>query len=339
VHDDLLLKLGKHEALPVLFVLGAPGAGKSTLVLRVVARLIQQGLAIGAAPKLNLDSIEEDEIEPFLQELARLEQGSLPIILLLDDPFFADSGWDRLLKRLASRSSRIAVLGASPEFLFREFGYTLAAGRQIDLQTVYLPRPGKKERQDLARLHGREIYSFDDREEEFLVLAMEASSAVTFDTIINRIWLTLNGGRPFDPAIRPEDLPWLVRAYLIVCHFGQCYLRCSEVLVEAVLNQTGREKPPNGFSYELRRLVNEQGWSIFNVTEVTDWQRFLGNQIGAAHARIASEAWRLRPVPALDIDEWILAASIEAQPAANEIARIALRLEQRHKSERQKPCK
>lgn len=190
VCDELLGKLGAGEALPMLFVLGAPGAGKSTLVLRVATRLVQEGLAVVAAPKLNLDSIEEDEVEPFTQALARLEEGTLPVLLVLDDPFFAESGWVDLLRRLGKKSRRVAVLGASPEYLYKEFG--LASGRQIDCQTFFLDRPREIERKALAQLHGRDPKAFAERDEDFLVLAMEASAGVAFDTIIDRIWITLN---------------------------------------------------------------------------------------------------------------------------------------------------
>jgi len=328
VGKELLKGLGAEQPLPVLLVLGAPGAGKSTLVLRVAARLVKDGLAVVAAPKLNLDRIEEDEVEPYLRALARLEDGPLPVLLVLDDPLFADSGWDVLLRRLAKRSRRVAVLGASPEFLFREFGYTLTAGRQIAFASVVLPRPLQTERRILAQLHGRDAESFEEREEEFLVLAMEASAGISFDTIIDRIWNTLNHGHPIDPRRRPADLPWPVRAYLLACCFHRLYLRCSEVLMRAVLSHTGEDQPPDGFAYDLQRLDNEQGWSIFSIERLTDWQRFLGSQIGTAHARIASEAWRRRPVPAFDISDWVLACSVDAQPAASEIGRLAVRLEQ-----------
>jgi hypothetical protein len=224
VRTSLLGSLGTGEPLPMLFVLGAPGAGKSTLVLRAATRVVQEGLAVIAAPKLNLDRIDTDEYAPFLQALARLEEGALPVLLVLDDPFFADSGWGDLLRRLAKKSRRVAVLGASPEYLFSEFGYPLKTAGQILCRTFSLPRPPQKERRALAELHGRDPGSFDRREEDFLVLAMEASAGVSFETIIDRIWSTLNDGNPFDPKQHPSDFPWPVRAYLIACCFQRFYM-------------------------------------------------------------------------------------------------------------------
>ncbi len=328
IRDELLGRLGEGEVLPMLFVLGAPGAGKSTLVRRVAARLVLQGLAVVAAPKLNLDSIEPDEFEPFFQSLARLEEGSLPVLLVLDDPFFADSGWVDLLRRLAKKSQRIAVLGASPEYLFREFGYPLTTGRQIDCRTLTLPRPQRMERRSLAELHGRDPDRFEEREEDFLVLAMEASAGVSFEKIIDRVWMTLNSGRPIEPRLRPEDLPWTVRAYLVACYFHRFYVACPEVLMQAALSQPGRDQPPGEFAYELRRLVDEQGWSIFRIAEPRSGERFLGVRIGAAHARVAAEAWRRRPVPAFDVGEWVLQSSLDARAAAVEIGTLAVKLEE-----------
>ena len=326
IRDELLAKIGMGEALPMLFVLGAPGAGKSTLVLRAAARLVQEGLVVVAAPKLNLDSIEEDEVEPFLQGLTRLEEGSLPVLLMLDDPFFAESGWVNLLRRLGKRSRRAAVLGASPEYLYREFGYTLTAGRQVDCQTLLLPRPLKMERRALAQLHGRDPEAFAERDEDFLVLVMEASAGVSFDTIIDRIWITLNRGRPIDPDLYPEDLPWTVRAYLVACYFHRFYLWCPEVLMRAILSHSGRDQPPDRIEYELRRLFDEHGWSIFGLVEPEAGRQFLGARIGTAHARVAVEAWRRRPVPAFDVGEWVTRASLFAQAAARDLGKLAAQL-------------
>jgi hypothetical protein len=326
VRDELLGKIGVGEALPMLFVLGAPGAGKSTLVLRVAARLVQEGIVVVAAPKLNLDSIEEDEVEPFLQGLAHLEEGSLPVLLVLDDPFFAESGWVDLLRRLGKKSRRVAVLGASPEYLYREFGYALTTGRQVDCRTLLLPRPLKIERRALAELHGRDPEEFAERDEDFLVLVMEASAGVSFDTIIDRIWITLNHGLPIDPGLHPEDLPWAVRAYLVACYFHRFYLRCPELLMRAILSHAGRDQPVDRIQYELQRLFDEHGWAIFGLEEPESGQRFLGMRIGASHARVAVEAWRRRPIPAFDVGEWVLQASLHAQAGAMEIGSLAVRL-------------
>ena len=90
---ELIENIGADKPLPALFVIGGPGAGKTTLVRRVAARIVQQRRAVVAAPKLNLDSIEQDEVASFIDALHRVAAGDLPVLLVLDDPFFARSGW------------------------------------------------------------------------------------------------------------------------------------------------------------------------------------------------------------------------------------------------------
>lgn len=329
---DLLASAAEGEPLPALFVLGAPGAGKTTLARRVAARAVQAGLAVVAAPKLNLDRLDEEDVEPFLRALARLEVGSLPLLLVLDDPLFAESGWDVLLRRLARRSRRVAVLAATPDYLFHQHRHTL--GRQLDLQTFPLPRPPREEREALAVLHGRDPGLFADRDDDFLVLAMEASAGASFGSIVDRIWITLNGGVPVSPGTRPEDLPWPARAYLTVCYWHRFGMTCPEVVLRAVLDLAGRDRPAGpagpaaGFDYELRRLVSEHGWAVFGMAEpVKRHLAFLGLQIGAAHRRIAAEAWQRRPVPAFDAGDWLVRSSVEAQPAAVDLGFLACRVE------------
>ncbi|HLX08758.1 MAG TPA: hypothetical protein VKY89_12945 [Thermoanaerobaculia bacterium] len=322
IRDELLEQVGAEAALPMLLMLGAPGAGKTTLLLRVAARLVQEAQVVVAAPKLNLDQIEDLELEMFLQGIGRLEEGGLPVVLILDDPFFADSRWPSLLRRMATTSSRVVVLAASPEYLFQEFG-SQVQGRQIDLTIFLLPRPMRAERAKLAVLYGRDPDLFARRDEDFLVLAMEASAGVSFGSIVERIWSTLNHGLSIDPKLRPEELPWTVRAYLAICYFNRFNLKCRDFLLKAILNLSERERPPDGFEYDLQRLLDKHGWSIFKATE-------LGENLcwyGAAHPLIAVEAWRLRPVPSFDVADWIVRASLDTPGAEPDIGMLAALVE------------
>lgn len=319
--------LGTGEPLPALFVLGAPGAGKTTLTRRVAALVVQEGLAVAAAPKVNLDRIEPEAMEPFLDALSHLEEGPLPVLLVLDDPFFADSGWMDLLRRLAATSRRIAVLGATPDYLFQEHGHALETGRQIQCQTFQLPKPEQREREELARLHHRDPESLSRRDDDFLVLAMEASAGESFGEIIRRLWITLHNGLSIPPRTRPEDLPWTVRAYLLACYCHRVGLSCSERLMRAVLDHSGRDRPPGGARQEIAWLKNEQGWRVFSVSAPeAGYLSFLGDRIATAHPLVAAEAWRRRPAKAFDVGEWILEALPDAQAAAMDLGALAVRL-------------
>ncbi|HYG65106.1 MAG TPA: hypothetical protein VEL74_21165, partial [Thermoanaerobaculia bacterium] len=323
---ELLESAGDDEVLPALFVLGAPGAGKTTLVRRVAARAVQEGLAVVAAPKLNLERIDDGDVSTLLRSLARLEEGTLPVLLVLDDPLFAESGWDDLLRRLAPRSRRLAVLATSPDYLFHEHRHQL--GRQVDVRIFPLDRPRRPEREALALLHGRDPGLFQDREDDFLVLAMEASAGASFKSLVDRLWMTLNHGRPIDPRTRPDELAWLVRAYLVVCYWHRFGMTCPEVVLGAILDHSHRDPLAPSCRYELQRLVSEQGWEVFTVTEPARHLAFLGAGIGASHPRIAAEAWHRRPVPAFDVGEWVARASLAAQPAGVDLGILACRVDE-----------
>lgn len=326
VERHLLGGLGEGRKLPALFVLGAPGAGKSTLVRRVAARIVQEGRAVVAAPKLNLARIDKDEFEPFLAELEALAAGSLPVLLVLDDPFFDGSGWVPLLARIAKSSSTIAVLGASPDYLYEKFGHELG-GKQIDCRTFEVAGTTAREKAELCAMHGCDPAAFGDDREDFLVLTMEAAAGHSFEQIVDRIWMTLNDGEPIRPHARPEDLPWPVRAYLIACLFHRMDLACPAVLMRAALLRSGRDRPAG--DYEIGLLTTAQVWKIFRVFEPeAGYLEHLGERIATAHKRIAIEAWRQRPLPAWNPADWLAPASLDpdAECAVMQVGELAAKL-------------
>jgi hypothetical protein len=90
--------------------------------------------------------------------------------------------------------------------------------------------------------------------------------------------------------------------------------------------RSGGDQPRDGFEFELKHLVTSQGWAIFSLEEPKRGARFLGLTIGAAHPRVATEAWRRRPALVFDVGEWILDASLEAPAAARHVGALAARI-------------
>jgi hypothetical protein len=92
VVQDLVkpLERGADNRLHALFVIGPPGAGKSTLVRRVLARLVDQGRVVVADVSTGLPL---DEADTYRQRIAELALPGRPVILLLDDPLYAESPW------------------------------------------------------------------------------------------------------------------------------------------------------------------------------------------------------------------------------------------------------
>jgi hypothetical protein len=316
------LSRGTEERLHMLFVLGAPGAGKSTLVRRVAALLVEEGAVTVADFGVNLGALDDDEIKTIVTDLASLATRERPVMLVLDDPFFAESGWDKLLARLARARLPVGVIGASPDYLYERFGASIRHD-PFATEVMSLAKPSGLERAALSRLHGREVRASDE-EADFLVVAMEAAAGEPFRTIVARIWTTLNDGKPIDPFVEPATLPWPVRAYLITCYFHRAYERCPEELLREALEQVGTAAPLK-YEYRLTQLTFRDGWRIFSVQEpVKGLERTAGRTIGAGHHRIASEAWVLRPTPSFDVGEWIIPASIRSsQPfVVGRLARV-----------------
>jgi len=328
VEQELLepLRRGTDNRLGVLILIGAPGAGKSTLVKRVAAQLIKEGKVLGVDLGVNQGPISPDEVPQYLDSLDYLAQPDRPLLVLMDDPFFANSGWAEFLQLLARPNHQnIAVFGASPTFLYKSYGYTIR-GKQIRDEVLELTRPSRSERGELAELYGRDRSEFSRRDEDFLVLAMEAAFGQTFKDIIERIWTTLNGGRSIDPNLAPTQLAWQIRAFLIVCYLHRNYVLCpTELLREAL--RVRDDNLSDDFVYELSSLEISGGWHIFlfheDVSGDPPDSRAL---VGAMHARVAREAWKYRPAKGFDVGEWIIPSSTRVASAIREIAQLTLAL-------------
>jgi len=301
------LSRGTDERLHMLFLLGAPGAGKSTLVRRIAALLVEEGAVTAADFGLNLGALDQEEINIIVADLKGLATPERPVLLVLDDPFFAESGWDKLLGRLARARVPVGVIGASPNFLYDAFAASVGVD-PFHTEVMTMAKPSGVERAALSDLHRRTLRSSDE-EEDFLVLAMEAAAGEPFSTIVARIWMTLNDGHVIDPRAEPESLPWAVRAYLVTCYLHRAYERCPESLLREALMQGGAAVSAN-YGRRLGELTSRDGWRIFSVQEpVKGLRRIDGRTIGAGHQRIASEAWKLRPMPAFNVAEWVIPAS------------------------------
>ncbi|HVE71024.1 MAG TPA: ATP-binding protein [Thermoanaerobaculia bacterium] len=322
VRSDILKPVarGTDERLHMLFLLGAPGAGKSTLVRRTAALLVEEGAVTAADFGLNLGELDHEEIKTIVADLKELATAERPVLLVLDDPFFAESGWNRLLGRLARARVPAGVIGATPDFLYDAFGASVRVD-PFRTHIITMAKPSVVERAALSALHGRELPPSDE-EEDFLVLAMEAAAGEPFSAIVARIWRTLNDGQPIDSRVEPETLPWAVRAYLVTCYFHRVYERCPEALLAEALAQSGTAVPAN-YDRRLRELTSRDGWRIFSVQEpVKGMGHRDGRTIGAGHQRIAREAWKLRPTPAFDVAEWVIPASIRSI-RASAVGRLA----------------
>lgn len=294
-------------------VVGAPGAGKSTLVRRVAAILTLQGACTVADPGAHLDPTDDREIEAIAAAIARLARAGRPVLLLLDDPFFADSSWPELLRRLRGVGPTV-VLAATPSFLYDQYAHTLP--NAVHVQTRELGPPSPRERRLLAELHGRVFEERPGQDDELIVVAMEAAAGQPFDQIIGGIWRTLNDGRPIDPSTPPGALPWLVRVFLLVCFFHRHYVVPRERLLRAALRQGDPTPVAEGeIAHALGRLVSSQGWHLFRVIPPQHVAVWAGPSVATIHPRVARAAWDLRPVPGFDVGGWLVPV-IVTEPAA-----------------------
>ncbi|WP_444950998.1 hypothetical protein [Micromonospora ureilytica] len=319
------LMRGSDQRLPALFVLGAPGAGKTTIVRRVAARLVEQGRVLVADLGVNQGRVAPDELGSYLESLKRLSEAGRPVLAIMDDPFFAESGWDLFLERLSRPGfHNIAVLGATPAFLFDTYG-SRVAGKQVDLRTFQVRSPSARERDDLARAFDHTSNAREHTVEEFLVLAMEAAAGQSFVEIIKRIWTTLNEGAAISNRTRPGELSWPVRALMIAAFFDRFDLNCPEPLMRAALAQAappGSSDDSHGdYIDELGELMLAEGWHIFRVDQGKDGE---SQGIATLHPRVAQVAWEHRPRRDFDVSGWIISASVRAPASAPQIAQFIL---------------
>jgi hypothetical protein len=307
-----------RDGIPALFVVGAPGTGKSTLVRRVAAILALEGCCTVADPGAYLDPIDKDESDAIVHAIDALAASGRPVLLVLDDPLFANSSWPALLRRLRDVGPTV-VLGATPSLLYDQFAHQLP--QAIVGNTYEMGPPSERERRQLASHHGRAFDERSDAEEELIVLAMEASAGQPFHRIIDGIWRTLNGGEAIDPRTPPHALPWLVRVFLVVCFYHRYYVAPRERLLREALDAEGSPRADE-LAHTLGRLVSTQGWNIFRVAQADARVAWAGPAISTIHARVARAAWQRRPAPGFDVTEWILPATVTKPGGAWETGQL-----------------
>ena len=315
------LRRGSDRRLQTLFVTGAPGCGKSTLVRHAVATIVDREDVIVADLGVNHGRLIADDLEAYLKGLTQLTANGKPVLLLMDDPFFANSGWDLLLETLARPNySGIAVLGASPTYLYETYGRPLS-GHQIVLSNFVLGATTNNERLSLAEMYGvRSDPAIDraiGRHEDLLVFAMETASGSSFTEIIERIWSTLNDGRAIGPTSAMADVEWPVMAFLLTTYLHRHYVMCPESLLRAYLVDLARNTWKD-FIDELANLTISEGWHIFRVSP-QDSGSSPAAMIGTMHARVAERAWQVRPFKAIDQVGLLARASAQAPQCAPQL--------------------
>jgi energy-coupling factor transporter ATP-binding protein EcfA2 len=315
------LHRGSDRRLPALFVTGAPGCGKSTLVRHVAAALVDFGEAVVADLGVNHGGLWMGDVASYAQGLADLSQSGMPVLLLMDDPFFADSGWDLLLERLGRPNySNIAALGASPTYLYD--AYAPRTSGQVVLNKFDLGSTTQHERVTFAQMYGIEGEAVQNSDEDLLVFAMETVARTSFDEIINRIWSTLNDGIRITRRSQAEDVQWPVMAFLLTSYLHRYYVMCPEPLLRGALLRLSQNTQTNYVS-ELSELTLSEGWHIFRIFRQASSARPI-SLIGTMHPRVAECAWQARPVRTIDPADWLASASIDVPDCVPQLADFIL---------------
>lgn len=317
LREALTGSLRREGGLRFLPVLGAPGAGKSTLALRVAAKLVLEGYCVAVDLRHPLD--REEDSTALVDALRTLGEGAQPVLLVLDDPLDIDSGWPRLLQTLARHRGAMVALAATPAFLYDRHQNELRPPVQ-KLDPLALPPPDRDERRSLATLYPEaDAQWILDSEEELLVLAMQAAADENFDAIIEGLWRTLADGRPIPSDALGASLPWPVAAFGLVCWFHRAYVPCPLLLLQAFLAQ----RPDVGADAgeRLRTMTLKQGWRIF---QLQDWQgdrryAYQGGSVTTMHARVAQRAWELRPASGWDLGRSVAACSATCPVIARQL--------------------
>ena len=301
--------------LPALFVAGAPGDGKTTIARRVAARLVDAGEILIADTGVGLQE-PPGEPDEYVLAIERLQSFGRPVVLLLDDPLYAESPWLNVLKKLNRPGLQVGVLAASPQFLLDEHKPQM---RQCDVSTFEIARTSQTERESLATIYERPMTS--GTEEDFLVVAMEMAADVSFREIIDRLWLTLADGRDLSSARSLSELPWQTRAYLFVCFFSRAYEACPEPLLLKLLDTTGGVPGVSDVHIELERMKHFACWRIFQIGQRTvAVKRSQGVPITATHTVLARQAWEQRPLAWCDVGDTIIRASVSVPTASRDVS-------------------
>ena len=320
------IQRGTDQRLPVKFVIGPPGSGKSTIVRRVVAKLVQEGHVVAADAGVYVDNPSDPG--RFCDKLNELARQGKPMLLVLDDPLSADSNWPDVLRKLANPGGRIAVLAASPTFLYDLFNGQLRG--RVSKSEFHIAPPSDDEQRELDRFYGYPSSKPAQAGDDFLALAMQRAAGDSFDGIINRLWETLNNGQPILRQTKFEEYPWTVRAFLVTCFFHRTYDPCPEPILRAVLECSGGIASGRSVTDALQELKYQGGWAIFRIKtpQVPSSFSYVGNQVSAAHHRIAERAWQLRPAPWRNLSHLIVQATLEVPEGLCAVANAATALSQ-----------
>ena len=301
--------------LPLLVVTGAPGAGKTTVVRRVASDLVMRGDCVVADFGINRRAPRGSELDEIIDDIQYLQEAHGTVLLVLDDPFTDEGGFIPLFEELSSaRISNISAIAASPTLLYDRNAWKLDYG--VAFENFVLGKPSVNERRAIAAIYGREPDVYAKRKDDLLVLTLEAASGEAVQDIVLRTWRTLNGGSGIDPNAPPRRLPWLVRAYMIVCSLSAFGQVCREDVLRVALDTSGDDfEVSSDLTFALDSLVAREGWHIFVVSK---GRKVGDNYISASHGTVARLALSLRPALAFDPVQWLFSADVLKQPGAAE---------------------
>ena len=323
VREQLLAPLRRGTgSLQSLYVTGPPGAGKSTLVRRVVAQLIEAGEVVVADAGHNLASIVPGGVELYIQHVTKLALQGRPVLLVLDDPLSVESEWIELLQHLKQPGLQLAVISATPDFLFHNHKHEL---RGLRVYTFPVNPPSAAEKRTIARLYGNARNESETMPDDFLVMVADAAEDKAFPEIMQRLWEKLNGGQGIRGDLSFKDLPWPVRAFWFVCALHRTYTPCPLLFLQVALAQSGGT---GGLDVptSLAKLKAQGGWGVFRVFQRGGFYfRAAGELVSTAHQMIASAAWENRPGKWLDEEAncALAAATILAPASVFLVARAA----------------
>ena len=323
VRERLIAPLRRGTgSLSALFVTGPPGAGKSTLVRRVAAQLIEVGEVVVADAGHNLAKFVPGGVEPYIQQLTKLALQGRPVLLVLDDPLSAESEWIELLQRLKKPGLQLAVITPTPDFLFHSHQHEL---RGVQVYAFPVNPPSAAEKRALACLYGHALNESKNLPDDFLVTVAEAAEGKLFPEIMQRLWETLNGGQGISRDACFKDLPWHVRAFWFVSALHRTYTPCPLPILQAALAQSGGTGGLDVVT-SLAKLKAQGGWSIFRILQPANVLfRAAGELVSTAHQKIASVAWEKRPGSWLDkeVIRLLAEATLRAQASAVYVASAA----------------
>ncbi|MFI9574598.1 hypothetical protein ACIG5D_24470, partial [Microbispora rosea] len=321
------LQYGSDSGIRGLFVVGAPGDGKSTLVRRAVSVLVTSGRALAVDFGLNQGSVNEQNITHYAQYIDHLSRTGKPVLLVMDDPFYSGSGWGKFLEEVGQPAySNIAIIGASPTYLYDTYA-TAITGKRVHLESFSLNPLTATERTSIKAAYGQPGNDSSEvacaEETEFLILAMEEAAGRPFDEIIKRIWLTLNGGEQISNKARSSEVRWPFRAFLICSFLHRHDIACPESLLRGALVEAESETSDNDYAEELAQLKWAEGWNLFQL-QSTGTEDSSERGVATLHSRLAQLAWESRPARGISPGSWILPVSYKPSHAAEIFAQFIL---------------